>query len=192
MTNRDRAYEVENGVLINAESGGPFITGGSADPTGLDLPTSTIYIRDTSEGIVFWKKFDTGVNDWEELNTGVFAAIPPPLVLVHNGNLSNGQLVGYSNLVNQPIVIGFRARLQRITYINSRSNSDATFQYYRGAVSAPNLFHTFTFTNQLSETSDVTTSPIFEIGDLLRIIYTDTGQNPNDMIMGLFLEAAPA
>lgn len=122
----------------------------------------------------------------------IFGSVPPPLILTHNGNLSNGQLVGYNNLVNQPIVIGFRSKLQRITYINSRSSSDATFRYYRGAISAPNLFHTFSFTNQLSTTSDVTTSPIFEIGDLLRISYQDDGANPNDMIMGLFLEAAPA
>lgn len=59
-----KAFEVENGLSVEEENGGPFYTGGSSSPLGLDLPTRTIYVQNTSNGISIWKKFNTGVNDW--------------------------------------------------------------------------------------------------------------------------------
>lgn len=124
-------------------------------------------------------------------NAVIFQSVPPPQILVHNGTLSNGQLVGYSNLVNQPIVVGFRSRLQRITFINANAGADATFRFYKDTISAPNLFHTYSVVNAAPNTSNVTGSPTFEIGDLLQITYQDDGTNTSDLVMGLFLEADP-
>lgn len=68
MTDITRAYEIEYGVIPNPDSGGPFITGGSASPIGLALDISTIYIQTFSTGIRIWKKFDTGNSDWRQIS----------------------------------------------------------------------------------------------------------------------------
>lgn len=62
MTDITRAFETKYGFRLE---NGLFITGGTASPVGLDLPVDTVYARDTANGIVFWHKFNTGVNDWE-------------------------------------------------------------------------------------------------------------------------------
>lgn len=60
--NEARAFEVENGFKV---ADGPFVTGGAASPVGLNLPTNTLYMQTpTTGGTVFWRKYDTGVNDW--------------------------------------------------------------------------------------------------------------------------------
>lgn len=64
--NKDRAFEVEQGVIVTDENGneGPFYTGGSVFPFGLDLPQSTIYVQNEGSRIIVWQKFGAGVNDW--------------------------------------------------------------------------------------------------------------------------------
>ena len=63
--NVNKAYEAENGFLVE---NGPFYTGGSSSPVGLDLPTKTLYLQTTASGILLWRKFNTGVNDWRQLS----------------------------------------------------------------------------------------------------------------------------
>jgi len=186
----DNAQEVRDGILIED---GPFITGGSPEPTGLDLPKSTLYIHETSTGIEIWKKYGTGVNDWVKIFGAVFAASPPPTVLNHNGTMSDGQLVGYSNLANNPLVIGFRSKLARVTMVNSKDNTDFDLRFYRNSETPANLFDTWEIRNPTDgiATTDITGSPIFEVGDTLPIYYDDQGINASDMNLGLFMEAVP-
>jgi hypothetical protein len=66
MTNLSRAYELENGLKLGEE--GPYVTGGSSTPVGLDLPELTIYIQNIADGNIIWRKFGTGVNDWRKLS----------------------------------------------------------------------------------------------------------------------------
>lgn len=71
-----KAFEVSNGVLVYENAAGnvvdgPFITGGVSTPLGLDLPTNSFYIQVKNNGLLFWRKFSTGNNDWsvhENLN----------------------------------------------------------------------------------------------------------------------------
>jgi len=63
-----KAYSVENGVIIDEDNGGPFYSGGTASPIGLDLPTQTFYVQPTAGGPIIWRKFSTGVNDWRQLS----------------------------------------------------------------------------------------------------------------------------
>lgn len=59
-----KAFSAENGIIIDEVNSGPFYTGGTSSPVGLDLPVETFYCQNTSTGIVVWRKYSTGVNDW--------------------------------------------------------------------------------------------------------------------------------
>lgn len=70
---KDKAHESDGGYIVNDESNGdtiegPYYTGGPSSPIGLDLPTSTFYVQNTSQGNLIWKKIGAGVNDWRELS----------------------------------------------------------------------------------------------------------------------------
>ena len=62
--NINKAFSAENGIIIDEQNGGPFYTGGTASPVGLDLPTQTYYSQVTSKGVQVWFKFGAGVDDW--------------------------------------------------------------------------------------------------------------------------------
>jgi len=68
--NKDKTYIVENGIEI--ENPGDRTTvvysGGEASPVGQDFPVGTIYQYKTASGSTFWKKTDTGINDWRQLD----------------------------------------------------------------------------------------------------------------------------
>lgn len=66
MVDKSKAFEVPEGLLLTDENGteGPFITGGPLSPSGLDLPTNTIYLQNTSIGNILWIKFGAGSTDW--------------------------------------------------------------------------------------------------------------------------------
>jgi hypothetical protein len=63
-----KAFSTESGIIIDEQNGGPFFTGGTASPVGLDLPTQTVYVRPTANGPEIWRKFGAGVNDWRILS----------------------------------------------------------------------------------------------------------------------------
>lgn len=191
MVDINKAHEISEGLQI---TDGPFITGGSASPVGLSLPQSTVYIQQTSMGIEFWKKFDAGNNDWAKIFGAVFAASPPPTVLNHNGTLSGGQLIGYSNLVNNAFVVGFRSILSRVTFNNANTSADFAMRFYKNSESPANLFYTWTVSNPSNgiAVATISNSPIFEVGDTLPIYYDDQGSNASDVNLGLFMEAVPS
>lgn len=116
-------------------------------------------------------------------------------VLVHNGSLSNGQAIRWGNLTNSsPLVIPKKCVLKEVTFACDNTNADANFKFYKGTVSAPNLFFDWTFSNSKTKLAvDPTdfTSPTFNPGDLIEITFTDTGDNPSDMVMVLFFQAVP-
>ena len=65
----NKAFEVINGVLVNENSAGnviegPFYTGGPNSPVGLNLPEKTVYVQNKIDGMLIWRKFGNGVNDW--------------------------------------------------------------------------------------------------------------------------------
>ena len=69
MIDVSESFEASNGFTIidtnpdNSE--GPFVTGGSSTPIGLDLPQRTLYIQQTSNGVDLWRKYGLAVNEWE-------------------------------------------------------------------------------------------------------------------------------
>lgn len=66
MTDINKAFEVDFGIISSpdGDTDGPFYTGGSASPVGLDLPERTIYTQNTATGCRIWQKFGAGTSDW--------------------------------------------------------------------------------------------------------------------------------
>lgn len=190
----DNAQSVNDGLIVDEEGGGPFFTGGSASPVGLDLPVSTLYTQVLASGVILWKHNSTDINDWSPITAEIFGASPPPMVLSHNGTVSNNQLVGYTNLANNPIVVGFRSRLNRVTVSSGNTNPDYSLDFFDGSADGGNNngFHRHTVVNASPNLSIVSGGPVFEAGDLLGIYYRDEGQNANDLNVGLFFEAVPS
>lgn len=64
--NVSKVFEADNGFRPNdGGTQGPFYTGGPTSPVGLDLPVDTFYVQNQGTGgVVVWRKYDTGVNDW--------------------------------------------------------------------------------------------------------------------------------
>lgn len=116
---------------------------------------------------------------------------------VHNSTLSNGQLVGVTNWVNVPLIIPVKSQIAEITfYQDGGSSRDGRYRFYRNTETAPNLFFTWLLNNTTSSVAVSTnvggsdfTSPEFQIGDLLRIYYDDTGSNHQDVAIFVYLQA---
>ena len=116
---------------------------------------------------------------------------------VHNATLSNGQLVGVTNLVNVPLVVPIRSILAEVTfYQDGGAERDGEYLFYRNTQTAPNLFFTWTLNNTTTAVADSTnvggsdfTSPLFEQGDLLLIYYNDTGTNHSDVSLFNYFQA---
>lgn len=185
----NKAFEVDSdGILIED---GPYVIGGSASPVGIDAPLKTIYIQEETDGIKIWKHFTTNPNDWQTTNSEIYANSPPPLVLSHNGTLSNNQLVGYTNLANNAVVVGFKSKLLRITCVTRNTTPDYSLDFFDGEADGGNNngFYRFTVANATPIEGFVTGSPTFDAGDRLGIYYRDEGVNANDLNLVLFFEA---
>lgn len=61
MTDINSAFEVESGFL---KENGPFFTGGTSSPVGLDLPENTLYSQTTVAGVVLWQKVGPLSTEW--------------------------------------------------------------------------------------------------------------------------------
>ncbi len=113
---------------------------------------------------------------------------------VHNGTLSNNQLVGVSNLVNNPIVVPVTSLLSEVTfYQDGGGNRDGEYEFYRNTQSAPNLFFTWTLQNTTTAVAEGGgvdfTSPNFTKGDLLLVYFNDTGANHRDVALFYYFQA---
>lgn len=58
MANVTKAFEVDNGIVIND---GAAVLSGSGSPVGTEAPKGSLFL---STEDVIWKKFGTGNNDW--------------------------------------------------------------------------------------------------------------------------------
>ena len=185
----NKAYEISSGVKI---TDGPLFIGGTASPVGLDEPLYSVYVQELSNGIIFWKHKSSDPNDWAPVTSEIFSASPNPMTVVHNNNMSNNQLIGYSNLANIPIIVGFRSRLNRVT-TSSGTIADFSIDFFRNQTDQGNNngFHRHTVVDSSPNLSIVSGGPIFEEGDIIYMYYRDEGVNANDLAIGLFFEAQP-
>lgn len=64
MGDLNKAFEIPEGIIVNPDSGGPFITGGTLSPVGFDLPIGTLFFQVVSNGALLWQKVGLGADDW--------------------------------------------------------------------------------------------------------------------------------
>lgn len=111
----------------------------------------------------------------------------------HNAAMLNGQLVGVSSLVNNPLVVPVSSTLAEITfYQGGGATKDGQYRFYKNTETAPNLFFTWTLDNTTSavaEDGTDYTSPTFGQGDLLLIYYDGTINNHRDVSLVNYLQA---
>jgi len=188
-----KAFSVDNGFIVDELNGGPFYTGGTASPIGIDAPTSTIYTRPTASGIQIWRKFDTGVNDWRQLSaidlpfdpstsslisTTTQEAIVESTTLIlgtskafilakYNGNAITGRYLEFwAGISSDDAPIESTAPLKCLEIISrtTSATATATLGFYDIEPTTPVLLHTTTF----SATKDVveagtSASPLFTL-----------------------------
>lgn len=116
------------------------------------------------------------------------------IALLNNSSMTNGQRVGYSELLpNVPVILPRKCRLKEITFSNANTTTDAKFKIYVRtpplATPTPGgtatLLYTWNITNSL--TSVLTgLNLLFLAGNEILITFTDTGDNPSDSAMILF------
>ncbi len=64
MIKIENAFEFEEGAHITNDDDNLFVTGGSVNPIGMDLPIYTFYLEVRPTGFTTWQKFGAGVDDW--------------------------------------------------------------------------------------------------------------------------------
>ena len=115
------------------------------------------------------------------------------IVTTFNGNVSNNQWLGYSELMpgnEVPIRIPWNCVLKEISvsYRNSfliviplGELVDGVLNIYKNGTAAGDIIYQNTFTNQAGGKIISGLSLTFAAGDLLRGRWTDSGDNPSDM-----------
>jgi hypothetical protein len=107
---------------------------------------------------------------------------------LHNGTVGDGFWIGYSNLIPSdltPIVMPWNAELKEVSFANNRTSVDGNMNFFINGQAVGDIVYTENFSNV--DRVKVFT-PEFNViaGDLLRMQWDDTGQNPRDMALMLF------
>jgi len=163
-----------------------------------DFSGTTIFtLGPNTSAVIVLEDSSTSAGSWisagSQITATIFASIPSPVILSHNGTMSNNQLIGYTNLANIAVVVGFKAKLLRVTQNNSKASSDFSVDFFFGESDGGNNngFHRMTVVNNSPKVSLVApgASPVFNAGDIIGLYYRDEGANAVDLNLGLFFEA---
>ena len=129
----------------------------------------------------------------EEVRT--FAALQRyNIVSANNSRLSNGQRMGYSEILpNTPVIVPKNCILKELTYSNSDITADAQFDIYirTPPISTPvpggtaTFLQTWSVSNVISAVLSGMNHP-FNTGDEILIVFSDTGTKPLDCTLVMF------
>jgi hypothetical protein len=107
---------------------------------------------------------------------------------IHNGTLSNGFWIGYSELVSSdttPIVIPWNSRLKEVSFSANRNSMDGQMDFYVNGTSVGDIVYSESFVN-VNRVKVFLPDFALSANDLLRMRWVDNGQNPRDMALMLF------
>lgn len=126
----------------------------------------------------------------EEVQTAV-APLVVPLTLVYNGSLSNGDWLGYNNLLpgdDTPIVIPITGAFTGFTWSNSRSTADFQLTFRLNSTSG-SIFFSWSVDDTQAAFVELGTPEAVTAGDTLFIQYLDEGTNAVDAAIVLQFKA---
>lgn len=112
----------------------------------------------------------------------IAAPLIVPIPLIHNGIMSNGDYIGYSNLLpgdNTPVLSPMTGSLVNFTFSNSRSSADFTIEFKRGSTGATPFF-SWTVTNTKTASVTLPNPEAFAAGEEIYLKYIDQGTNASD------------
>lgn len=67
MINAEELFEINNGLKVTDDEGGelgPVFTGGPNLPFGLDIPIDSLYVQSRPDGVLVWRKYGAGFDEW--------------------------------------------------------------------------------------------------------------------------------
>lgn len=114
-----------------------------------------------------------------------------PIILVHNGRLSNNEFIGYSNLLpgdDTPIIAPITGNFVGFTWSNDDAGADFALEFRKNTTGGAAFF---TWSVDNTQTADVTlgTPQPFTAGDRIYVKYIDEGNNASDAAIVLKFKA---
>ena len=121
----------------------------------------------------------------------IAAPLRVPIPLVYNGTVSNGDWIGYSNLLpgdSTPIVAPITGTFVGFTWSNSKSSADFELQFRLNSTSGT-IFFTWSVDNTQNASVTLPTPEPVTAGQQLFIQYIDQGQNASDATLVLLFKS---
>ena len=122
---------------------------------------------------------------------GIAAPLRVPLPLIYNGTLSNGNWIGYSNLLPgdlTPIICPIDGFFVEFTWSNKSATADFALEFRKNSTVATPFF-TWSVDNTKSAAIVLPTQEAFSIGDTIYIKYIDEGTNAQDAAIVLLFKS---
>lgn len=119
------------------------------------------------------------------------APLRVPITLVHNGTLSNGDWIGYSNLLPgdaTPVIAPLTGVWSGFTWSNNKTTADFALEFRVGSTGATPFF-TWSVDNTQSAFVEFPTAQAVTAGDKVFIKYIDEGTNAADAAIVLKFKA---
>jgi hypothetical protein len=112
--------------------------------------------------------------------------------LLNNSTLTNGQRFTKSELLpNTPVILPYKCQLKALAFASSATNADWSFAVWKYTAASGYVTGTLLFTWAGTNTKVATRndrSDDFAVADEIRIIFSDTGDNPSDASMDLYFQ----
>lgn len=112
------------------------------------------------------------------------------IVLIYNGNVSNGDFLTYSNTIpNTDPCVPVKSNLKEVTWVNSNTNVSFDIEFRKnGRTTTP--FYTYQTRNNTDGRGIILPNVTqFIQGDCISLKYIDQGTNCQDMAVTLFFQA---
>lgn len=119
---------------------------------------------------------------------GIAQAQRYPIILTHNGSVSNGTFLGYSSKISgdsSPIVIPASGTLKEFSFSNSKTSADFTLEFRKNSLTATPFFSVSKTNTQFFVQTGV--DEVMTVGDRLYVKYVDNGTNANDAVVIIYI-----
>lgn len=119
------------------------------------------------------------------------APLRVPISLVYNGTLSNGDWIGYSNLLPgdaTPVISPITGAFVGFTFSNNDASADFALEFRKNTTGGTPFF-TWSVDNTQSAAITLPTPQTFAAGDQIFVKYVDEGSNARDAVVVLLFKS---